>query len=142
MQRTLTTDKPTTLSRNQIQLRLMRLIYQFLFYAGFEEKPDIQELVLNEFGQPLPKIDTFARKTLTEFLRHSSELIAAISTHLEGWDFDRLGYIEQAILLLGATEIHYVEQPRAVAIDVAVRLAKVYGEEKSFQLINGVLDQL
>lgn len=142
MERTLTTDGTKPISRNQIQLRLMRLVYQFLFYAGFEEKPDIQTLVLNEFGVPMTQIDPFARKTLTSFLRNSAHLIATISNHLEGWDFDRLGYIEQAILLLAATEILYVEQPKAVAIDVAVNLAKIYGEEKSFQLINGVLDHL
>lgn len=142
MQRTLTNDTTKPLSRNQIQLSLMRLIYQFLFYAGFEEKPDVPTLVLNEFGLPLKSIDEFARKTLTEFLRHSAELIGDISKVLEGWDFDRLGYVEQAILLLAATELRYMEQPRAVAIDVAVELAKEYGEEQSFKLINGVLDQL
>lgn len=51
--------------------------------------------------------------------------------------------IEQAILRLGAFElIHTPEIPRAVAINEAVEMAKLYGATESHKYINGVLDKL
>lgn len=51
--------------------------------------------------------------------------------------------IEQAILRMGAFElIHTPEIPRAVAINEAVEMAKLYGASESHKYINGVLDKL
>lgn len=51
--------------------------------------------------------------------------------------------IEQAILRLGAFElIHTPQIPRAVAINEAVEMAKLYGATESHKYINGVLDKL
>jgi len=51
--------------------------------------------------------------------------------------------IEQAILRLGAFELIYTpEIPRAVAINEAVEMAKLYGASESHKYINGVLDKL
>lgn len=51
--------------------------------------------------------------------------------------------IEHAILRLGAFELmHSPEIPRAVAINEAVEMAKLYGATDGHRYINGVLDKL
>lgn len=51
--------------------------------------------------------------------------------------------IEQAILRMGAFElIHTPEIPRAVVINEAVEMAKLYGATEGHKYINGVLDKL
>ncbi len=74
--------------------------------------------------------------------KNEEEYIASISKHLKDWTFDRLGYCEQAILLLAMSEYKGLNYDKPVVIDEAVRLAKQYCDEESYRLINGVLDQL
>jgi len=56
---------------------------------------------------------------------------------------DELDPIERAILRMGAFElVHCLDVPRAVAINEAVEVAKIYGATDSHRYINGVLDRL
>ena len=63
-----------------------------------------------------------------------------ISAYLKDWTFERLNYLEQAILLSAYTQNKYMEQPKIIAINVAVDLAKKYCDDNSYKFINGVLD--
>ncbi len=57
--------------------------------------------------------------------------------------FAALGPIEKSILLLGAYELRSRDEiPYKVVINEGVELAKAFGAEESFKLINSVLDQL
>ena len=59
---------------------------------------------------------------------------------MKDWKFERLNYVEQAILLSAYTQNKYMNQPKQVAINVAVDLAKKYADDNSYKFINGVLD--
>lgn len=54
--------------------------------------------------------------------------------------FDRLGRIEQAILLNGCSEFDLKKTEAAVIIDESVQLAKKYCDADTYKLINSVLD--
>ena len=57
--------------------------------------------------------------------------------------FAVLGPIEKSILLLGAYELRSRDEiPYKVVINEGVELAKAFGPDESFKLINSVLDQL
>lgn len=58
------------------------------------------------------------------------------------WTFDRLGYLEQAILIIALSEIDFETAQRQIIIDEAIVLAKKYCDDDAYKLINGVLDQL
>ena len=58
------------------------------------------------------------------------------------WTFNRLSVIEQAILLISFQEILVNQTPKSVVINEAITLAKTYGDDDSYKLINGVLDNL
>lgn len=66
----------------------------------------------------------------------------AMDQLLTGWRFDRLGYLEQAILLVACAELELGYQNRVIVVNEAIRLAKDYCDSESFKLINGVLDAL
>jgi N utilization substance protein B len=59
---------------------------------------------------------------------------------VDGWHYDRLGKIEQAILLNGCAEFDLKETEAAVIIDESVQLAKKYCDADTYKLINSVLD--
>ncbi|CAM3536033.1 transcription antitermination protein NusB [Erysipelothrix sp. HDW6B] len=66
----------------------------------------------------------------------------ALNQYLNNWKFDRLGYIEQAIMLIAAAELELGIQAKVVVLDEAVRLAKEFADQDSYKFINGVLDAI
>ena len=73
-------------------------------------------------------------------IKNADSSIKDISNYLKDWKFERLNYVEQAILLSAYTQNKYMNQPKQVAINVAVDLAKKYADDNSYKFINGVLD--
>ncbi|WP_322628432.1 transcription antitermination factor NusB [Halothiobacillus sp.] len=99
--------------------------------AQFMEDPFMLKLDLNLF-----------RRIVRGVSEHERDLDRAY-TQLLDRPLAELDPIEQAILRLGAFElIHSLEIPRAVVINEAVEMAKLYGASESHRYINGVLDRL
>jgi len=127
-------------SRNKLQELTVFCIYQYLFYYNSENKPSISEIIESVFDCSVKECDPFVKKLFKESIKNADESIKEISKHLTDWTFDRLNLLEQAILLSAYTQFKYMEQPKQVAINVAVELAKKYCDETSYKFINGVLD--
>lgn len=71
---------------------------------------------------------------------HREEIDAAIGAHAKGWALSRLARVDLALMRLAVCEILYMEDiPRAVSINEAVELAKVYSSDEGPAYINGVL---
>ncbi|QIK70058.1 transcription antitermination protein NusB [Erysipelothrix sp. HDW6C] len=95
--------------------------------SDFPVKFDFSEEMNQVIFRAVDRIDTYER---------------AIDLFLNKWRFERLGYIEQAILLVACAELELGIQDKVVVVNEAVRLAKDYAEEESYKFINGVLDAI
>ena len=74
--------------------------------------------------------------TLEELDRH----ITTSSTH---WRIERMTRVDRNLLRLGTWEIaHRPDVPRAVILDEAVELAKLFGTDESSAFVNGVLNRV
>ena len=127
-------------SRNKIQELSVFALYQYLFYYSYEDRPSLKEIIENVFSCPSKECDEFAKNLIKTAIKNADESIKDISTYLKDWTFDRLNIMEQAILLSAYTQYKYMEQPKTIAINVAVDLAKKYCDDNSYKFINGVLD--
>ena len=68
------------------------------------------------------------------------ELNELIGQYSIGWDVSRISRLARAIMQLAIFEIQYVEDvPAGVAINEAVRIAKLYDGEEAGSFINGIL---
>ncbi len=102
---------------------------QFRYYVDAKEIPGeyLEELHSRYFAviEKIPEID---------------ELIAKNSS---GWKPERMPKEDLAIIRLAVYEIKFDDAvPDKVAINEAVELAKLYGEEKSPSFINAVLGKI
>ncbi len=62
---------------------------------------------------------------------------------ISGWKLDRLQSVDRNILRLACYELLYSESvPPKVAINEAIEIAKVYGDDSSPKFINSVLDKI
>ena len=62
---------------------------------------------------------------------------------MENWSLNRLANVEKTLLRIATFEIFYeLGTPKGVAINEAIEIAHIYGDEKSGQFINGVLAKM
>ena len=126
-------------TRHQAREAVIGLLYAY--DLGNPEIKKFAEDILEE-KKIRNKQREFALSLFKGTVEHLDAIDEAIQKHLESWDIDRLGYIEKAILRLGAYELLYTDLDPAIVIDEAVELAKKLGAEQSPKFINGVLDAI
>lgn len=123
-------------SRHELREMGMRSLYQ-----SFLLDKDIKQCVYDNCETN--EIDSFLYTITIDAMKYKDIYIEKINHSLtQDWEFKRLGYVEQAILILACCELDLDVSPRAIVIDEAVTLAKKYCDEETYKLINGVLDHL
>ena len=110
-------------------------------YQHFLLQKDIKQCVYDNCETN--EIDPFLYTVTIDAVAYRDVYIDKINEALrQDWTFDRLGFVEQAILLMAACELDLETAPKAIVIDEAVTLAKKYCDDETYRLINGVLDPL
>ena len=83
------------------------------------------------------------KRKVKEIIDKTDEIDKLISDNLESWNIKRVAKAELTIIRLAIYEMYYdasIDVP--IAINEAVELAKVYGNEKSDKFVNGVLSTI
>lgn len=124
-----------SLSRSGERRRLMVVVYQALCVGT-----SIDEAVMDQFHQPLTLCSAYVQDVLADIDANMEKYIKTINSRLNGYTFQRLGYVEQSILLVAFSEMSIHSADKAVIINEAVELSKTYCDEKAHKLVNGVLD--
>lgn len=125
------------MNRHENRKNAMFCTYQYLINAR-----DIQDLIESNFNCDLHTEDPYIEKVIETAIANKDRYAGYIDQVLEDWTFDRLGYVEQAILLCGCAEFDLKETSTPVVIDEYVILTKEYCDPESYKLINGVLDRV
>lgn len=123
-------------SRHKLREMGMTALYQ-----SFLLNKDIKQSVYD--NSDANEIDPFLYTITIDAMKYKSIYVENINKALrDDWTFDRLGYLEQAILIMASCELDLEISPRPIVIDEAITLAKKYCDEETYKLINGVLDHL
>ena len=122
------------LNRHEYREGLVFVLYQHLLLDK-----DLYECFRDTFEDD---DDLFINTVVQDLHENEEKYIEEIGQYLKSWTFDRLNYIEQAILLVAVSEMKLGINDRSVIIDEAVILAKEYCDEESYKYINGVLDNI
>lgn len=122
------------MNRHEYRVHVIFALYQSLLL-----KKDL-ELSFNDNFED--DDNEFLISLKNDLIANYKSYIDEISPLLSKWTFDRLSYIEQAILLEGCSEIKQNLNSKNIVIDEAIIIAKEYCDEESYKYINGVLDKL
>ena len=131
-------------TRNQQHYIIMTVIYDELvdfYHGGGNVFRDARELISEISGCSFEEVDDYIKNTITYALNKYGEIKAHLEPNLNNWKWERIPILSQAILLMSCAHYFYVEKvDKVVVIDVAVRLAKKYVDEKQAKFINALLD--
>lgn len=132
-------------SRNAIQKAAMVAIYDFLTYLSLGEEIDVKKIISSLTETSFEEGDYFLNKMVIEAVKHYKEAVDLFNANMRKWTFDRLNRVEQAILLLAYCHYFHFEDEKtdkAIIINVAIKQAKTYLEEKDAKFVNAILDKV
>lgn len=108
------------------------------------EKEDIESVLENNFTffkTVNSEEKEFITKLVNRVVSDKDEIDVSIAENLIGWKLERLAVVDRNILRMGICEAEFNDE-KAVIIDDAVRIAKKYGEEDSYKIVNAILDKV
>lgn len=124
------------MTRHQQRELAMTCVYQSLLL-----KKDIKKVLSDNTNQK--EIDPFLYTITIDMMKHVDFYKDKINSVLkQDWDFSRLSFVNQAILLIACCELDFETASKAIIIDEAINITKKYCDDEDYKLINGVLDQL
>ena len=125
-------------SRTKSRKHAMTILYQINMY----KKNKIDYVVDDVIKEVLDFDNEFVKEIVYGVITHEDELDKLANKYLDGWNIDRLGNTDKAILQIGLYELIYTDTPNIVCINEAVELAKAYSDDSVRKMINGVLDKV
>lgn len=89
------------------------------------------------------EIDAYARTLVLGVARRLTNIDGLLDRYLAGWNLERLGILERAILRVAVYELlEETDVPGPVVVNEAVALAKRFCSAEAGSLVNGVLGAL
>ena len=94
--------------------------------------------------ETLSKTDVaFCTRLVRGVMGHLEEIDQAIQQSTEGWTIDRMMSVNRNILRLAVYEMMFCDDiPNKVALNEAIELAKVFGDDDSRSFVNRILDKI
>lgn len=125
-------------TRSELRKDIMTILYQINIYKKNKISFDVDSII-----KEVVDIDNeFIKDIVYGVITHENEITELANKYLDGWNIDRLGNTDKAILEIGIYELIYTETPDIVCINEAIELAKNYSDDSVRKMINGVLDKI
>jgi transcription antitermination protein NusB len=123
--------------------RLGRELTLKILYQSDSTGLPLEQILVNTFERD--KVPEDVKLFITELssgtLEHLKSIDETLNQMADNWTVDRMAMIDRNILRSAIFEImHKPETPSRVIINEAIEIAKKYGDIKSYQFINGILD--
>jgi N utilization substance protein B len=117
--------------RHRARERALEILYE----------ADIKQRPVKEILAALPLApDPYTVSLVTSTQAHQTEAEALITEFSHEWSLERIALVDRIIMTMAIGELLLDDAPpRAVVLDEAVELAKVYSTDGSPSYVNGVL---
>lgn len=132
-----------TVSRNKSYEILIGVIYDFLIAIDMNEEVDIEKTMSDAFNMPYVDIDVLPKEIVIQTIKNFQAIVKTFQAAMPTWRFERLNRLIQAILLMSYANYFYVKNiDKAVVINIAIKLAKRYGDANDYKFVNAILDNI
>ena len=119
-------------------------LFKLLFRVEFNSMEDMPEQIKLFFQDEETEYTQKAMDAISEKYEKIQaklpEIDQMLDEKVEGWNTSRMGKVELTVLRIAIFEIVFDDDvPATVAINEAIEIAKVYGQEASGGFVNAVL---
>ena len=119
------------------------LLMLTIFQMEAQKELDVSQIEKYLAGKKTGAQTSYVKNILLKMLENIEEIDSEINGASNGWSTSRMSKPDLAICRVAVAEILYAEDvPKAVAINEAVNLSKLYGTEQSPKFINAVLGRI
>lgn len=134
-------EKSNKTGRRLAREELFKLVFQSELLKEdmkqiFENYSREEEIIKNK------KDLEFIKKYAEGISLSYQEIKKVISEKMENWNFERIGTVERALLIMSVYELLKEDTPHEIVVNEAVELGKEYGDTKTYEFINGVLAKI
>lgn len=132
------------LSRNKEQELIMISIYDALIYITSDMEFSLEKIISSVYECSYSDVPLFSKEVIIKSLSNYNTIVPIYQDKMPKWKFDRINNISKAILLMAYAQNKLIKDKtdKSVIIDVSVRLAKKYLEDKDYKFINAILDNV
>ncbi|MDM7273003.1 transcription antitermination factor NusB [Sulfurihydrogenibium azorense] len=138
-------------SIKNIQRQARELLLK-VFYT-FDQKGEPLEDILKEYTnlkEISPEVINYAKEIISFFNEKKDKVDEMIKSHLEKWRFERLGYIEKALLRIAITDFLKLKEKgreenfmiKRIILDTLDLVECYTGSKKSVKFVNGILGRV
>ncbi|MEA2336476.1 MAG: transcription antitermination protein NusB [Thermoanaerobaculia bacterium] len=125
-------------ARRKARELAVQMLYQYDLSGN---APDMIIETFEDLQKSKPNTREFATKIFRGTVDHIADIDGMIQAQAENWRLSRMAVVDRNIIRLSVYEfLHETGTPKLVVIDEAIEIAKRYGNDKSSQFINGILD--
>lgn len=132
---------PFTINRKKTR----KLLYQILFNKCFQ-KVDLEEFFDNFYKDvfSFSRDDKYIKYILQIIEYKESFFINTIKKYSPKFDFEKMNVENIIPIYIAMSEIFYLEEeiPIKVSVNEAIELAKIYSDDSSKKIVNGILDSV
>ena len=123
----------------------MQVLYSYDVNPEAEADVDPNEVETEETKRIEGENLAFAESIIARVKEHEAEIDDILTKHLRRWSLSQMNVVDKTILRMGVAELLYQTAETVdakVIINEAVDMAKVFGGENSYRLINGILNTI
>ena len=125
-------------ARRKARELALQMLYQFDLSGN---GPDTIIDTFEDLQKSKPNTREFAVKIFRGTVSHLDDLDGMIQAQADNWRLSRMAVVDRNIIRMSVYEfLHETDTPKLVVIDEAIEIAKKFGNDKSSQFINGILD--
>ncbi len=129
------------ITRNQSHEIAVSVLYAMLIKIRNNQPIEFNTLLEEVSEVKYDELPLFLKEALFYSLKHYEEIIEKLSVHVHDWKFARLNLVMQAILIYSYAHYYYIGNvSKAIVINIAVKLGKLYLVDDEYKFINGILD--
>lgn len=130
------TNEELNLPQWQKRVQVVKFLYSFLIKQNSVERTKKEAFEDYEFDAAQLKIIEYS-------LDHFHEIVDLLQSKIShSWQFNRLNYVDQAILIEAYAESQVEHTNKVILIDQSVITAKKYSDDTSYKYINAVLEKV
>lgn len=130
------------ISRNKSHEYGVQILYAALIYVKNGQTFDFKDIVSDVTGVSYDDAPVTLKKILLASLSNLEAIKEALVPFLKEWRFERLNEVAQAILIYSYAHFYYVGGvSKAIVINIAIKLAKLFIPNEDFKFINALLDE-